>query len=205
MLDCDASSGLSSADFANHVLYLPNNSSLTLQGGPYYFCALYLDNNSRITVPVGGKVTIFIDGTETGSGCQNVGTTKIGGATIAPGTFTMNQNAAMTAPDAIDDQILVYGDHTNVPPTNTVSLNNNGSSTFLLQAPFSNINMSPSNNTTFTGALEGYTVTLGQASHFTYQADASTLQDSVTPIYYPSYWEQCSGGTSPSSDPTVGC
>lgn len=208
VLDCDASSGLTTADFnypTSHMLYVPQGANLTLQGGPYYFCALYLDNNASITVPVGGKVTIFIDNTETGSNCQHESTLKIGGATIQPGTFTMNQNSTINASNAIDAQILVYGDHTNVPPANTVTLNNNGSSTFLLQAPYSNINLSPSNNTTFTGALEGYTVTLGQASHFTYQADASTLQDAVTPTYYPSYWEQCSGGTSSTTDPTNGC
>ena len=203
--DCDQSVGLvpSNLDYpSNRTLYLPINSSLVLNGGYYNFCSLFLDNNSHITV-LGGQATVFIDGSEPGSGCPTT-SYKVGGNTIAPGSFTMNQNSSFNAGgSALNAQIMVYGDETNVPPTNNVVLNNNGSSSFALLAPFSNISMQPSNNSTFRGAIVGYTVNLGQASHFTYEADTSSFGTTSIPIYYPSYWEQCPRQTT--SDPTVGC
>jgi hypothetical protein len=203
--DCDQSVGLVSADFGyptNRTLYLPNNTSLVLAGGYYNFCSLFLDNNSHITV-LGGQATIFIDGNEPGSGCPTTSYT-MGGNTIAPGTFRMNQNSSFNAGgSALNAQILVYGDQTNVPPTNNVVLNNNGSSSFALLAPFSNVSMQPSNNSTFRGAIVGYSVSLGQASHFTYEADTQSFGTTSIPIYYPSYWEQCP--RQQSSSPTAGC
>jgi hypothetical protein len=202
--DCDQSVGLVSADFdpTNRTLYLPINSSLVLSGGYYNFCSLFLDNNSHITV-LGGQATIFVDGNEAGSGCPTT-SYKMGGNTIAPGTFTMNQNSSFNAgASALNAQILVYGDQINVPSTNNVVLNNNGSSSFALLAPFSNVSMQPSNNSTFRGAIVGYTVNLGQASHFTYEADTQSFGTTSIPIYYPSYWEQCPSATP--TDPTAGC
>jgi hypothetical protein len=204
--DCDVSTKLPSADFslANRTLYLPNNSSLVLGGGYYNFCSLFLDNNSQITI-TGGQATIMIDSpSDPTSNCPKTSTT-FGGNTILPGTFTMNQNSTINATSALNAQILVWGDQSNVPPQNTVSLNNNGSSTFALIAPFSNVSMSPSNNTTFRGAIIGYTVTLGNASHFTYEADTQSFQSTSLPIYYPSYWEQCPAQSSGGTDPTTGC
>ena len=119
----------------------------------------------------------------------------------------MRQNSTLNSTGtALNAQVLLYGDQTHVPPTSgAVTLDNNGSSAFALLAPFSNVSDLPSNNTTFRGAIVGYTVTLGQASNFTYEADTSSFQSTSVPIYYPSYWEQCPAQSSSSTDPTVGC
>lgn len=204
--DCDASTNLPTTDFdpVNRTLYLPNNATLVLQGGYYNFCSLYLSNNAQITIASGAKVTIFIDSpSDSGSGCPSSNSVALG---VAPGTFTSQQNATINAGGtALNAQILVYGDQSNVPPTNSVNLTNNGSSSFALLAPFSTVNLNPSNNTTFRGAIVGYQVTLGNAAHFTYEADTSSFQSTSIPIYYPSYWEQCPAQSSSSTDPTAGC
>ncbi len=203
--DCAPNAGLSSTYFSQtgRTLYLPNNSSLVLQGGYYNFCSLYLSNNSSISVANGGQATVFIDSpSDPNSGCS----TSNSAQGVAPGTFTMSQNATFNPlGSALNAQILVYGDQTNTPPNNTVTLQNNGNSSFALLAPFSNVSDSPSNNTTFKGAIAGYTVTLGNASNFTYEADTSSFQSTAIPIFYPSYWEQCPTPSSTSSDPTSGC
>lgn len=205
--DCDPSSGLPSADFAptptGRTLYLPNNAVLYLQGGYYNFCSLYLSNNAQIKV-ASGQVTIFIDSPDdSGSSCST-GASPLG---IQPGSFTMSQNSSINAGGtALNAQILVYGDRKDTPPTNAaVSLQNNGSSAFALLAPFSTVNLSPSNNTTFRGAIAGYSVTLGNASNFTYEADTGSFQAKAVPVYYPSSWEQCPAPSSSSTDPTTGC
>jgi len=216
--NCDPSNKLGSADFSytgtpsteNRILYLPNNSSLTLGGGIYYFCGLYMGNNSTINI-VGGQATIFIDnGTRqaspgvAASTCPTTSTT-VGGQSVPPGSFTMTQNSSINpGGSALKAQILVYGDQDN-PGTNTVSLTNNASSSFALSAPFSTVNVSPSNNSTFRGAIAAYNVTLGNSSHFTYEADTSGYQTSSVPIYYQSYWEQCPAVSSSQTDPTAGC
>jgi hypothetical protein len=203
--DCDPNSGLSSTYFnaTNRTLYLPNGSSLVLQGGYYNFCSVYLGNNAQITVANGGQATLFIDSpSDPSSGCST-GNSAQG---IAAGTFTMSQNATFNpGGSALNAQILVYGDQANTPPLNTVSLQNNGSSSFALLAPFSNVLDNPSSNTLFRGAIVGYTVSLGQASGFIYEADTSTFQSTAVPIYYPSSWEQCPTQSSSSTDPTAGC
>jgi len=206
--DCDVSTKLSSGttgfDPVGRTLYLPNNSTLVLQGGYYNFCSLYLSNNSQISVANAGKVTIFIDSPSDGpSGCSTTDSAQ----GVAPGTFTMRQNSTLNSTGtALNTQVLVYGDETNVPPTSgAVTLDNNGSSAFALLAPFSIVSDLPSSNTTFRGAIVGYTVTLGNASNFTYEADTSSFQSTSVPIYYPSYWEQCPAQSSSSTDPTAGC
>lgn len=206
--DCDVSTKLSSGtsgfDPVGRTLYLPNNSSLVLQGGYYNFCSLYLSNNAQISVANAGQVTIFIDSpSDTSSGCSASNSAQ----GVAPGTFTMRQNSTLNSTGtALNTQVLMYGDQTNVPPVGgAVTLDNNGSSAFALLAPFSNVSDSPSSNTTFRGAIAGYSVTLGNASNFTYEADTSSFQSTSIPIYYPSYWEQCPATSSSSTDPTAGC
>jgi hypothetical protein len=200
--DCDVSTGLDSTDFdsVGRTLYLPNNSTLVLGGGYYNFCSLYLSNNSQISI-VGGQATIFIDSPNDQNACP----TAASNHGVAAGTFTMSQNSAITAASALDAQILVFGDQVNTPPQNAVSLQNNGNSTFALLAPYSNVSVNPSNNSTFRGAIVGYTVTLGNASNFTYEADTKSFQSTAVPVYYPSYWTQCPTQSTSSTDPTAGC
>ena len=173
-----------------------------LGGGVYNFCSLYLSNNSSITIAPGAQTAIYIDSPlDGGSGCSN----SSSGKGVAPGTFTMSQNSTLNAGgSALNAQIYVYGDPVNTPPTNNVSIQNNGSSAFALDAPFSNVNISPSNNTIFKGAINGYTVSIGNAGHFTYEADTGSLQNPALYAYYRSYWEQCAGPGSQSA-PTTGC
>lgn len=201
--DCDLSSGSINFDPQGHTLYLGNNSSLVLSAGYYYFCSLYLGNNAHITV-IGGQATIFIDSpppADPTSACS----TSNSAQGIAPGTFTMTQNSSINpGGSALDAQILIFGDPAN-PASNAVNLTNNASSSLALSAPYSTVNISPSSNGTFTGAITGYTVTVGQAANFTYEADTKNIQSGAAPVFYPSSWEQCGiGGYSPST-PTSGC
>ena len=198
---CDSLSGKVYFDPVGRTLYLDNNASVVLGGGYYNFCSLYLSNGSQITIgPT--NTAIYIDSPQdSGSGCS----TSNSAHGAAPGTFVMTQNATLNAGgSALAAQIYVYGDQLNTPPTNSVTLDNNGSSSFALDAPFSNVNLSPSNNTIFKGAINGYTVTIGNAGHFTYEADTSSLEDPALYPYYRSYWEQCAGAGTPSA-PTTGC
>ena len=117
----------------------------------------------------------------------------------------MSQNSSINGASALDAQIYVYGDPTHSPPNNTVSLQNNSGSIFALDAPFSQVNISPSTNTTFTGAITGWSVTLGNAGNFNYEADTSTLSSGALHLYYRSYWEQCPSANFNASTPTAGC
>jgi Tfp pilus assembly protein PilX len=203
---CDTSSGGVTAGFdpIHRTLSLPNNSSLVLGGGVYNFCSLTLGNNSVITIAPGAHTSIYIDSPSD----PNSGTP--GSLTNPPcaagtGTFTMSQNSTLNAGgSALNAQIYVYGDPNDSPPTNQVNLTNNGSSAFALAAPFSNINLSPSNNTIFVGAMIGYTVTLGQKSHFTFESDTNSLQSGALKLYYRTFFEQCPA-VSTTGDPTSGC
>jgi hypothetical protein len=197
---CDSRSGSVSFDPVGRTLYLGNNASVTLAGGVYNFCSLYLSNNSQITIAP-TNTSIYIDSPLDTPSCS----TSNSANGVAPGTFTMTQNATLNAGgSALAAQIYIYGDPNDTPPNNSVTLQNNGSSAFALDAPFSNVNLSPSNNTIFKGAINGYTVTIGNAGHFTYEADTSSLENPALYAYYRSYWEQCSGAGSPST-PTAGC
>jgi Tfp pilus assembly protein PilX len=198
---CDPHIGTINFDAANRTLYLDNNSSLVLGGGVYNFCSLYLSNNSSITIAPGATVDIYIDGPADHGACANSNSNQ----GVAPGTFSMQQNSVINAGgSALHAQVYVYGDPATVPPTNNVTLTNNGSSAYLLVAPFSNVNISPSNNTIFKGAIVGYTVTIGNSGHFTYEADSDTLQTGSLGLFYRSYWEQCAGPGSTGA-PTSGC
>ena len=118
----------------------------------------------------------------------------------------MSQNASLNpSGSALAAQIYVYGDPNDTPPTNPVTLANNSNSAYSIAAPFSNVTLNPSNNSTFTGTIVGYTVTLGNASRLTYEADTSTLQSGALDLYYRTYFEQCPAKPSSSSDPTSGC
>lgn len=198
---CDSVSSRVTWDPVGRTLYLGNNASVVLGGGVYNFCSLYLSNNSQISIgPT--NTAIYIDSPlDSASGCSTSNSSQ----GVAPGTFTMTQNATLNAGgSALAAQIYVYGDPNDTPPNNAVTLNNNGSSSFALDAPFSNVNLSPSNNTIFKGAINGYTVTIGNAGHFTYEADTGSLENPALYAYYRSYWEQCSGAGSQSA-PTTGC
>jgi hypothetical protein len=141
-------------------------------------------------------VSIFIDSPADHGACSS----------LIPnvGTFTMSQGATFNAGgSALNAQVYVYGDPSSLG-TNRVSLQNVGSSAFLLDAPFSTINLAPSNNTVFKGSMMGYAVTIGQASNFTYEADSQTLASGSLESFYRSYWEQCGGLGTPSA-PTAGC
>jgi hypothetical protein len=204
LLSCDSISGSVSFDPVGRTLYLGNNSSVVLGGGYYNFCSLYLSNNSAITIAPGAQTSIYIDSPLDG-GSTSPCSSSNSAQGVAPGTFTMSQNSTLNAGgSALNAQIYVYGDQTNTPPTNSVNLTNNGSSSFGLDAPFSNVNLSPSNNTIFRGAINGYTVTIGNAGHFTYEADLASLQNPALYAYYRSYWEQCAGPGS-QTDPVTGC
>jgi hypothetical protein len=120
----------------------------------------------------------------------------------------MSQNSTLNAGgSALNAQLYVYGDPNDAPPSTTVNVNltNNGSSSFALAAPFSNVSISPSNNSIFVGAIVGYTVTFGQKSHFTYESDTSSLQSGSLDLYYRTFWEQCAAASSSGTDPTAGC
>jgi Tfp pilus assembly protein PilX len=212
LISCDPHTGSISFDPVGRTLYLSNNASLVLGGGYYNFCSLYLSNNSSITVAPGVQALIYIDsptdpssgtkGSSTNPPCSNSSSAH----GVAAGTFTMSQNSTMNAGgSALNAEVFVYGDPADDPPTNAVNLQNNGSSSFALVAPFSNVTVAPSNNSVFVGAIVGYTVTLGNKSHFTYEADTGPLQNPALGLYYRAYWEQCATKPTSATDPTSGC
>src|SRR5207245_1576971 len=111
-------------------------------GGVYNFCSLYLSNNSQISIAPGAIASIYIDSPTDNNACTNTNSAM----GVAPGTFSMMQNAALNpGASALNAQVYVYGDAAHTPPTNNVTLTNNGSSSYSLVAPYSNINISPSN------------------------------------------------------------
>jgi hypothetical protein len=213
--DCDPYVGNSSNivfDPVGRTLWLGNNVTLVLSGGVYNFCSLFMNNNSQILLAGNNKTSIFIDspydqnsgtaGSATNPPCSSSNSAK----GVAPGTFTVQNGSAINpGGTALNAQIYVYGDTSNKPPVNAVNLTNNSSSAFELDAPFSNVILNPSNNTTFRGAIVGYTVTIGNAAHFTYEADSSNLQVGSLQLYYRSFWTQCPAVSSSSTDPTAGC
>jgi hypothetical protein len=210
VLECDTVAGSVTFDPNGRTLSLGNNAQLTLTGGVYNFCNLTMSNNSTLFVaPAPGHyVSIYIDSPQD----PNSGSTATAPAATNPkcaagtGTFTMAQNAILNpSGTALNAQIYVYGDPNDTPPTNTVTLANNSNSSYAIAAPFSNVTLNPSNNSTFTGAIVGYTVTLGNASHFTYEADAATLQSGALDLYYRTFFEQCPAQPTSGTDPTSGC
>jgi Tfp pilus assembly protein PilX len=191
-------------DPVGRVLSLGNNQSLVLGGGVYNFCGLSLGNNSQITIAPGAQASIYVDSpADPNSGAAGSSTNPP--CASGTGTFSMSQNSSINGASALDAQIYVYGDPTHSPPNNTVSLQNNSGSIFALDAPFSQVNISPSTNTTFTGAITGWSVTLGNAGNFNYEADTSTLSSGALHLYYRSYWEQCPSANFNASTPTAGC
>jgi hypothetical protein len=211
-LACDPVTGKVYFDPVGRTLYLDNNASVVLGGGFYNFCSLYMGNNSVITIAPLVNSAIYIDSPEdptsgtSGSSTNPPCSTSASAQGVAPGTFSMSQGSTFNYGfSALKAQIYVYGDPQNTPPNNTVSLQNTASISFGLVAPFSNVTLSPSNNSLFRGAIVGYTVTLGNASHFTYEADTSTLKKGSLEQFFRSYWEQCPAAPSTPTDPTSGC
>jgi len=210
VLECDTAAGGVTFNATTRTLSLGNNSQLTLTGGVYNFCSLTMSNNSTLFVAPapGHSVSIYIDSPQdpnSGSAASAPAATNPKCAT-GTGTFTMSQNAVLNpSGTALNAQIYVYGDPNDTPPTNAVTLANNSNSSYAIAAPFSNVTLNPSNNSKFTGAIVGYTVTLGNASHFIYEADASTLQSGALDLYYRTFFEQCPALPTHSNDPTSGC
>ncbi len=211
-LACDPTSGKVTWDPVGRTLYLDNNSSIVLGGGFYNFCSIYMGNNAVVTIAPLVNTAIYIDSPEdpssgtAGSSTNPPCSTSASAKGVAPGTFTMSNGSTFNYGfSALKAQVYVYGDPLDTPPTNAVSLNNTASISFGLVAPFSNVTLSPSNNSLFRGAIVGYTVTLGNASHFTYEADTSTLQKGSLEQFFRSYWEQCPAAPSTAGDPTSGC
>lgn len=190
---CDPHTGSVSFNATTRTLSMSNNASLTLGGGFYNFCSMSVSNNSSIYVAPGARVSIFIDSPQDHGACP-IGTS---------GAFTLSNNVGMNAGgSALNLQVYVYGDPSDNPPTNAVSVSNNSGNAYTIAAPFSNVTIS--NNGTYKGAIVGYTVTLVNNSAFLYESDASTLQSGSLESFYRSYWEQCGGLGTPSA-PTAGC
>jgi Tfp pilus assembly protein PilX len=184
------------------VLGMSNNSSLTLGGGVYNFCDFTAANNAHITIGATVQAQIYIDspGRILSDGVTHAC------ASPSTGSFSLSNNDALDNPsgNALNVQLYVYGNPA-LPGSNVVSLFNNSNSYISLDAPFSTINISPSNNTTYTGAIAGYAVTLGNASHFTYQPSTNSLQVGSLGLYYRAFWTQCPAAPTVPSDPTSGC
>jgi Tfp pilus assembly protein PilX len=183
-------------------LNMPNNSSLTLGGGIYNFCDFIAANNAHITIGATVQTQIYID---SASRTLSDGVSPAcSGATT--GTFTLSNGDALDNPSAnpLNVQIYVYGNPA-LPGSNVASLFNNSNSYVTLDAPFSTVNISPSNNTTYSGAIGGYAVTLGNAGHFVYVPTTNTLQVGSLGLYYRAYWTQCPSTPTDPTDPTSGC
>jgi Tfp pilus assembly protein PilX len=187
---------------ATRSLEIGNNGSLTLGGATYNFCNFQMDNNSTLTVASNTKIRMFIDSPDDpNSGCPT-----------GSGNFTMSNNGAAInnyggnyqpgTGDPTALQIYVYGLNNH---TNTVAFSNNTNSYVTLYAPQSNVVVSPSNNTSFTGAIAGYTVSIGNATNFQYSGQDSGLTAGTTGLYYRTAWEQCPATPTSPSDPTSGC
>jgi hypothetical protein len=182
-------------------LSIGNNGSLTLGGSTYNFCNFTAGNNATITIASGAKVRIFIDSPDDpNSGCP-----------AGTGNFTMSQNDSFVnyggnyqpgTGDATAAQIYVYGLNND---TNTVTFYNNTNSYVTLYAPQSNVVVSPSNNTSFTGAIAGYTVSVYNNATFQLGTGTSSLTAGTTGLYYRTAWEQCPATPTNPSDPTSGC
>ncbi len=184
------------------VLSMGNNSSLTLGGGIYNFCDFTAANNAHITIGATVQTQIYIDSS---SRILSDGVTRACSNTTS-GSFTLSNNDSLDNPsrNPLNVQIYVYGNPA-LPGSNIVSLYNGSNSYMSLDAPFSTINVSPSSNTSYTGAIAGYAVTLGNASNFVFAASTNTLQVGALGLYYRAYWEQCPAAPSVPSDPTSGC
>ncbi|GAC1438160.1 MAG: hypothetical protein NVSMB51_13560 [Solirubrobacteraceae bacterium] len=189
-------------DPVNRKLTMANNSSLTLGGGIYNFCDFSAGNNAHITIGATVQTQMYIDSP---SRILSDGVTHACPATTT-GSLTLSNNDTFDNPsgNALNAQIYVYGNPA-VPGSNVVSFFNNSNSYVSLDAPFSTINISPSSNTSFTGAIAGYNVTLGNASNFTYQAATNTLQIGILGLYYRAFWKQCPAAPTVAGDPTSGC
>jgi Tfp pilus assembly protein PilX len=179
---------------ATRVLSMGNNSSLTLGGGTYNFCNFTATNNANLTIDATVKTQIFIDSPDDpNSGCA-----------AGTGNLSLSQNDTVTnnSADPTAVQIYVYGLNND---TNVVNFYNNTNSYISLYAPQSNVIVSPSNNTTFDGAIAAYQVTMGNASHFTFDGEDSSLTAGTTGLYYRTAWEQCPPTPTSSSNPASGC
>jgi len=178
------------------------NASLTLGGGVYNFCDFSAANNTHITVGATVQTQIYIDSP---SRILSDGVTHACGAGTT-GSFTMSNNDSLDnqSGNALNVQLYVYGNPA-LPGTNVLSLYNNSNSYISLDAPFSTINISPSRNTSYTGAIAGYIVNVGNASNFTYQPSTNSLQIGQLGLYYRAFWTQCPAAPSNPADPTSGC
>ncbi len=187
-------------DATTRVLRMSNNSSLTLGGGIYNFCDFTAGNNAHITIGATVQTQIYIDSP------SRILSDGITPACPSTGTFTLSNNDTLDNPsgNALNIQLYVYGNPA-LPGTSVVSLFNNSNSYVSVDAPFSTVKISPSRNTSYTGAIAGYAVTLGNAANFTYQPSTSTLQIGALGLYYRAYWAQCPATPTIPSDPTSGC
>jgi Tfp pilus assembly protein PilX len=183
-------------------LEIGNNGSLTLGGGTYNFCNFKMDQNSTLTVASNTKIRMFIDSPDDpNSGCP----AGSGNFTMANNGTAINNYGGNYQPGTGDPtalQIYVYGLNND---TNTVTFANNTNSYVTLYAPQSNVVVSPSSNSSFTGAIAGYTVNVGNVANFQYNGADSGLTAGTTGLYYRTAWEQCPATPTSPSDPTSGC
>ncbi len=198
----DPCSGGVTFNAVTRVLTMSNNSSLTLGGGVYNFCGVSASNNAHITIGATVQTQVYIDST---ARLLSDGVTQAC-ANGTSGSLTLSQNDSLDNPsaNALNVQFYIYGNPA-LPASNVVSLFNNSNSYISLDAPFSTVNISPSRNTSYTGAIAAYVVTLGNASSFVYQPTTNTLQIGSLGLYYRAYWKQCPSTPTDPNDPTSGC
>jgi Tfp pilus assembly protein PilX len=190
----DQSAGGVTFNASARTLTMQNNSSLTLTGGVYNFCAFTAVNQATIILAPGVKTEIIIDSPDDpGSGC----TTASGGT----GTFYGKNGITWINPtgDPTALQIYVYGRN---DLSNVVEFKNNSTFYGVLYAPLSQVNLY--NNAVFNGAVSGNNVNLENNFQFNWDSRSGGLQAQTTGIYYRTAWAKCTP-TATSSDAGSGC
>jgi hypothetical protein len=175
------------------VLHAGNNTTLTLTGDVYSFCALTIDNNSTLRIAARSTpLRIYIDSPENCGGGAGMGS-----VTVSNNGLIQNLN---TNPATL--QLYVLG---STSINTTVAIANNGSTgagtTLFVYAPNSVATLAE--NSYVTGSVIAKSIVFDNNAHIVYDASVKSLASGSTiPIYSQETYKECASqpsGTVPDS------
>lgn len=174
---------------------MPNNTTLTMQGGTYSFCSFLLGNNVKIRIPVNAVVRIFIDSPDRDkSSCTGGGTIDI------PNTAEFNKDFGMNPAQL---EIYVHGREEDSIDDPDVDLKNDLGFYGTIYAPNSYVNVN--NNADMVGGIVGENIDFKNGAGFTWP---DSIRDKELPGAKGTVkrgWFECSPDPTVAGDPESGC
>lgn len=192
-------------DPSTRVLRLKSNTTLSLGGSIYRFCALEMSGNSTLVIASQASTRIYI--LDPGDPLCNISDGGAGdldgqaNGSIRQFAVTGNTSITSTSNDPTDAAILMVGSTTT--PTDVSMTGNAKQNEFVLYAPRTDISVT--GNSTYVGALAGKTLNLAGSAQLQIPGTATDFDAEVVLRYQRERYLECAATQPTGGEPDAGC